>query len=87
MPSNPTIQTHQLNLSLDEDSPSNPPELQEEETLEFQEEYPQEVVEEVEEADSLLQYLHHKEPLTWGTSLSVTHSSYLQEIAPSWRPL
>ena len=51
MPSSPIVQTHQHNHSLDEDSPSNPPELQEEETLDFQEEYPQEVAEEVEEEE------------------------------------
>ena len=48
--SNLTARTPQHNHSLGKDSPSDPPELLSEETLEFQEEYPQEVVEEVEEA-------------------------------------
>ena len=55
MPSSPIVQTHQHNHSLDEDSLSDPPELQEEETLDFQEEYPQEVVEEAEEEEEGIQ--------------------------------
>ena len=53
VPSNLTAQTPQHNHSLDEDSLSDPPESQEEETLEFQEEYPQEEVEEAEEAEEV----------------------------------
>ena len=89
-PSNPTIQIHQTNLSLDKDSPSDPPGLQEEETLEFQEEYPQEVEEEEEEAeeeaeeeDFPLQYPHNKELLVQETNSSAIHRSFLQEIAPN----
>ena len=60
-PSNLTVQTPQHNHSLDEDSPSDLPDSQEEETLEFQEEYPQEVAEEVEEAEDFpLQCLRPK---------------------------
>ena len=73
MPSNQIIQTPH-NHSLDKDSPSNPLELQEEETLESQEEYPQEVAEVAEEEDSLLQYQHNKQPLIQETnSLAIRH--------------
>ena len=51
MPSNPTIQIPRLNHSQGEDSLSNLPGLLVEETLESQEEYPQEEVEEAEEAE------------------------------------
>ena len=72
VPSNLTIQTP----PLDEDSPSDPLESQEEETLEFQEEYPQEEAEEAEEVeeaeveveDFLLQCLRPKQFLTQETS-------------------
>ena len=49
VPSNPTFRTPQLDHLLGGDSLSDPPELPEEETLDFQEEYPQEEVEEAEE--------------------------------------
>ena len=74
MPSSPTVQTHQHNHSLDTDSPSNPPGFLEEETLEFQEEYPQEVVEEAEEEEEVVEVeitlwqLHCKEPQMQGTN-------------------
>ena len=68
MPSSLTVQTHQHNHSLDMDSLSNPPGFLEEETLEFQEEYPQEVAEEVEEVEITLWQLHHKEPQMQGTN-------------------
>ena len=71
------------------DSPSDPLELLAEETLEYQEEYPQEVeevvVEEVvaEEEVSLLLYPHNKQlPTEEINSLAIRHS-YSQEIAPS----
>ena len=51
VPSNQTVQTPPHNHSLDTDSPSNPPESLVEETLESQEEYPQEEVEEAEEVE------------------------------------
>ena len=89
-PFNPTARTHQINLSLGEDSLSDLLELQDGETLEFQEEYPQEAAEEAEEVaeeeKSLLQYPHHKEPLMQGTSLSEIHRSHLQEIARNRKP-
>ena len=52
-----------------------------EETLEFQEEYPQEMVEEVEEAEAeeeafLLQSQHNKPPPTEETNSLATHHSY-----------
>ena len=50
-PSNPTIQTHHPNHSLDTDSLSDLPEFLVEETLDSQGEYPQEVAEEAEEAE------------------------------------
>ena len=95
-PSNPITQIHQHNHSLGEDSPSDPPELQEEETLESQEEYPQEVAEEAEDAeegeegegeeeDSLLQYQHSKQlPTEETNSLAIRHL-YSQEIAQNQR--
>ena len=49
-PSNQTVWIHHNNQP-DEDSPPNPPELLLEETLEFQEEYPWEMAEEVEEEE------------------------------------
>ena len=82
-PFNPTARIHQIDLSLGEDSPSDPLELQDGETLEFQEEYPQEVAE---EEESLLQYLHHKEPLMRGTSSLAIHCSHLQEITLNRKP-
>ena len=51
MPSNLIVQTPHSKHSLDEDSPSDPLELLAAETLEYQEEYPQGVAEEVEEAE------------------------------------
>ena len=79
-PSNPTILIPQH--PPDTDSPSNPPELQEEETLEFQEEYPREEAEEAEEEeDSPLPCRRHEQPQTQGTSLSATLHSHSQEIA------
>ena len=87
-PSNQTIPTHQHNSQV-EDSPSDLPELPEEETLESQEEYPQEVAEEVEEVVEeeeeafLLQHQHHKQlPMGEINSLATRHL-YSQEIAPS----
>ena len=80
-PSNQTTPIHQPNSQV-EDSPSDPPGLPEEETLESQEEYPQEEVEEVEEA-FLLQYQHHKPLPMEGISSSATRRSYLQGIAPN----
>ena len=87
VPSNQIIQTPH-NHSLDEDSPSNPLELQEEETLESQEEYPQEVAEvaeEAEEEDSLLQYQHNKQPLIQETNSSAICHLLSQETAQSRR--
>ena len=49
VPSNPTIQTPRHNHLTDEGSLSDLPEPLEEETLEYQEEYPRGVVEEAEE--------------------------------------
>ena len=65
-PSNPTVQTHQHNHSLDADSLSDPPGFLVEETLDSQEEYPQEVAEEVEEEtqEFLPQQLVAKTPET-----------------------
>ena len=89
-PSNQTTPTHQHNSRV-EDSPSDPPGLLAEETLEFQAEYPQEAVEEVEEAVVeeaeeevfLLQYqLSQQRPME-GISSSATRRSYLQGIAPN----
>ena len=48
-PSNRTILIHQHDHSRDADSPSDPPILLVEETLDSQAEYPQEVAEEAEE--------------------------------------
>ena len=50
-PSNLTVQTHHPNHSLDVDSLSDLPEFLVEETLDSQEEYPQEVAEEAEEEE------------------------------------
>ena len=88
-PSNLTTPTHQHN-SQDEDSPSDPPDLMEEETPEYQEEYLQEEAEEVEGAEeeaeeeaSLLQYQHKQLPPMGETnSLAIRHS-YSQETAPN----
>ena len=91
-PSNQTTPIHQHNSQV-EDSPSDPPGLPEEETLESQEEYPQEEVEvveeeaEAEEAEeaSLLQYQHHKQlPMGETNSLAIRHL-YSQEIAQNQR--
>ena len=92
-PSNQTTLTHRHNSQV-EDSPSDLPELLVEETLEFQAEYPQEVVEEVEEVEevaevveeeSLPQYQHSRQPPMGETSLLAIHHSYSQEIAPNPR--
>ena len=81
-------------LFRSEDSPSDLPELQEEETLESQEEYPQEVAEEVEEEVAeeaveevafLPQYQDSKQlPMREINSLATRHS-YSQEIAQNRR--
>ena len=89
-PSNQTTPTHQHNSPV-EDSPSDPLELLVEETLEFQAEYPREVVEEVEEVEEveaaeeefLPQYQHSKQLPTEETNLLAIHRSYLQGIAPN----
>ena len=88
-PSNQTTLTPQHNSRV-EDSPSDSPGLLVEETLEFQAEYPREVVEEVEveeveeveeEEVSLLQYQRNKQlPMEETNSLAIRHSS-LQESA------
>ena len=89
--SNQTTPTHQHNSRV-EDSPSDPPGLPVEETLEFQEEYPREEVEEVEEAEeaeeveeavSLPQYQDNKQLPMGETNSSATHRLYSQEIAPN----
>ena len=93
-PSSQTTPTHQHNLWV-EGSPSDLPELPEEEILESQEEYPQEVVEEVEEVVEegaeeeafLLQYPHHKQLPMGGTNSLATRHSYSQEIAPNQKNL
>ena len=93
-PSNQTTPTHQHNSPV-EDSPSDLPELPEEETLESQEEYPQEVVEEVEEEEevaeeeeaSLPQYLHPKQLPTGETNSLATRHSYSTETAPNRKNL
>ena len=88
VPSNQITPTHQHN-SRGEDSPSDLPGLLVEETLEFQEEYPWEVVEEVEEEeeavgeDSLPQHRPHKQPLIKGINLLAIHHSFSQEIEQS----
>ena len=84
-PSNQTTPTHQHNSRV-EDSPSDPLGLLVEETLESQAEYPQEVVEEVEEVEAeeevfLLQYQHSKQLPMEEINLLATHHSYSQEIA------
>ena len=90
-PSNQTTPTHQHNSQV-EDSPSDPPELLVEETLEFQAEYPREVAEEVEEEveeeeESLPQYQHSKQlPMEETSSLAI-HHSYSQGIAPNQKSL
>ena len=78
-PSNPITQTHQHNLFKGKDSLSKLPELQEEETLEFQEEYPREVAAEAEEEEGAVEedippsYLYNKQtPAT--SSLAICHS-------------
>ena len=76
-PSNQTVQTP-LHPLQDEDSPSDLLGLLEEETLEFQEEYPQEEAEEAE--DSLLQYLHNK-LLTQEINSSAIRRLHSQETA------
>ena len=88
--SNPTTPTHQHNSRV-EDSPSDPPDLMVEETLESQAEYPQEVAEEVEEVVEevaeeafLLQY---QQPPTGETNLLATRHLYSQEIAPNQKRL
>ena len=87
-PSNQTTPTHQHNSQV-EDSPSDRPELLVEETLEFQAEYPREVVEEVEEVveaaeeESLPPYQRNKQLPMEETNLLATCPSYSQEIAPN----
>ena len=82
-PSNQITPTHQHNSQV-EDSPSDPPELPEEETLESQEEYPQEVAE---EEVFLLQYQRHKQlPMGEINSLA-TRRLHSQEIAPNQKNL
>ena len=84
--SNQTNQTHQHNHSRDMGSPSDLPGLLVEETLESQEEYPQEVVEEVaeeEEAveeDSLRQHRPHKQLLIKEINSLATPHLFSQEI-------
>ena len=88
-PSNQTTPTHQHN-SQAEDSPSDPPDLMAEETLEFQVEYPQEEVEEVEEVEEevfLLQRQHNQQPPTGEINSLATRHSYSQEIAPNQKNL
>ena len=89
VPSNQTTPIHQHNLQV-EDSPSDPPGLLQEETLEFQAEYPQEVVEEVEEVAEeaaeeafLLQYQLNQQLPVEETNLSATRHLYSQEIIPN----
>ena len=89
-PSNPTIQTHPHNHSLDVDSPSDLPEFLVEETLDSQEEYPQEVVEEAEEEaeEETQEYpLQQLEDQTQGTNSSATCCSHLQETGLNQRCL
>ena len=99
-PSNQTTPTHQHNSQV-EDSPSDPPELLVEETLESQAEYPREMVEEVEEAEEVevaeaveeeeavfpLQPQHNKELPMGETNSSVIHRLYSQEIEGNQRHL
>ena len=91
VPSNPTTPTHQHNSRV-EDSPSDLPGLLEEETLDFQAEYPREVVEEVEEAEvveeaeeavSLPQ--HSKQLPMEETNLLAIRDLYSQGIAQNQR--
>ena len=85
-PSNQTTPIHQHNSQV-EDSPSALPGLLVEETLEFQAEYPWEVVEVVEEVEeveaavSLLQYQRNKQLPMGETNSLATRLSYSQEIA------
>ena len=87
-PSNQTTPTHLHNSQVG-DSPSDPPELLEEETLESQEEYPQEVAEEVEAVEeteeevSLLPHQHNQQLPTEETNLLATRHLFSQEIEPS----
>ena len=92
-PSNLTTPTHQHN-SQDEDSPSDPPDLMAEETLESQVEYLQEEAEEVEEVEaeaeeeaSLLQYQRNKQLPMGEINLLAIHHSYSQGIAPNQKSL
>ena len=88
VPSNQTTPTPQHNSRV-EDSPSDPPGLLVEETLEYQVEYPQEVAEEVEEVEeveeeaSLLPDQRNKR--LEETNLLATRHLYSQEIAPNWK--
>ena len=88
-PSNQTNPIPQHNTLRDADSPSDPPALLEEETLEFQAEYPQEEVEEVEEEAeeevSLLQYRCNKQLPTEETNSSAIRRLYSQEIVQNRR--
>ena len=86
-PSNQITLTHQHNSQV-EASPSDPPELPMEETLESQVEYPREVVEGVEEVEvaeeavvSPMQHQHNKQLLMEETNSSAIHRSYSPEIA------
>ena len=79
-PSNQITPTHQRNSQV-EDSPSDPPGLLVEETLESQEEYPREEAEEVEEEEEeaeevfLQPYLPSKQLPMWEiNSLAIRHS-------------
>ena len=82
MPSNLITQTHQRDLFKGQDSPPERPELQEEETLDFQEEYPQEVAVEAEEEEAAevaeRPNLHNKQ--TPMTNSLATHHLRLQGI-------
>ena len=92
-PSSWTIPTHQHSHLRDVDSPSDPPELLVEETLESQEEYPQEVAEEAEEAEEeeeeafLLQYQCNMQLLIQETNLLATRRSCSQETAQNQKHL
>src|ERR1700744_1134787 len=90
--SNQTTQLPPHNYSLDTDSPSDPLMSQEEETLESQEEYPREVVEEAEEVEEEaeeevfpMRHLQHKLLIIQETNSSATHRSYSLETAPNRR--
>ena len=90
-PSNQTNPTHQHDSQV-KGSPSDPPELLMEETLESQAEYPREEVEEVEEEaegaeeEVFLQPYQHNKQLPMGeTNSSAIRRSYSQEIVHNRR--